>query len=86
MQSTSCRPPQTYDKMNLEGGLNNQQMAEDLLAHANEANKRTFCPQGRVPPTTQVGGGAEPDGDERERQKNDFFHARFILRAMTEDR
>ena len=64
--------------MNLEGGLNNQQMAEDLLAHANEANKRTFCPQGRVPPT-QVGGGAEPDGDERERQKNDFFHARSIL-------
>ena len=24
-------------------------------------------------------GGAEPDGDERERQKNDFFHARSIL-------
>ena len=30
---------------------------------------------------------AEPDGDERERHKNDFFHARSILlRAMTEDR
>ena len=46
--------PTNIRQMNLEGGLNNQQMAEELLAHANEANKRTFCPHGRVPPT-QVG-------------------------------
>ena len=28
---------------------------------------------------------AEPDDEEREHLKNDFFHARSILRTMTED-
>jgi hypothetical protein len=28
---------------------------------------------------------AEPDDEERERLKNDFFHARSIHRTMTED-
>jgi hypothetical protein len=37
-------------------------------------------------PIDANGRPAEPDSEERERQKNNFFHAWSILRAMTEDR
>ena len=68
---------------NLEGGANNQQMAEELLVHVNEATKHFVLTDESLRHKWAAG----PDSDERrERQKNNFFHARSILRAMTEDR
>jgi hypothetical protein len=70
-------------QLHLEGGAKNQQMAEELLAHVNEATKHFFL----TDESHRLKWAADSDSEERARQKNNFFHARSILRAMTtEDR
>ena len=65
-----------------EGGANNQQRAEELLAHVDEVTKHFVL----TDESLRRKWAAESDSEERERQKNNFFHAWSILRAITEDR
>jgi hypothetical protein len=61
---------------------NNQQLAEEQQTYVNEANAQLVLTEASLRRKWE----AEPDDEERERQKNDFFHARSVLRTMTEDR
>ena len=69
--------------VNQEEEANNQQMAVEQQTYVNEANAQLVLTNASLRRKWE----AEPDDDEEhERLKNDFFHARFILRTMTEDR
>ena len=57
-------------------------MAVEQRTYVNEANAQLVLTDAAL----RRKWVAEPDDEERGRLKNDFFHARSILRTMTEDR
>ena len=65
-----------------EGGEANQQMAAVQQTYVNEANAQLVLTDAALRRKWE----AEPDEEQCEHQKNDFFHARSMLRTMTEDR
>ena len=62
--------------------MKNQQVAVEQRTYVNEANAQLVLTDAALRRKWE----AQPDDEERERLKNDFFHARSILRTMTEDR
>ena len=56
---------------------NNQQLAEEQQTYVNEANAQLVLTEASLRRKWE----AEPDDEERERQKNDFFHARSFRSA-----
>ena len=68
--------------VNQEEEPNNQQMAVEQRTQVNEANAQLVLTDASLRRKWE----AEPDDEERERLKNDLFHARFILRTMMKDR
>ena len=69
-------------QVNQEEEAKNQQVAVEQRTYVNEANAQLVLTDAAL----RRKWVAEPDDEERERLKNDFFHARSILRTMTEDR
>jgi hypothetical protein len=61
---------------------NNQQVAAEMQTTVNDANAQLVLTDSDL----QRKWEAVQDDEERERLKNEFFHARSILRTMTEDR
>jgi hypothetical protein len=69
-------------QVNQEEEANNQQVAAEQQTYVNEASAQLVLTDAALKRKWE----AEPDDEERERLKNEFFHARSILRTMTEDR
>ena len=61
---------------------NNQQVAAEQQTYVNEASAQLVLTDAALKRKWE----AEPDDEERERLKNEFFQAHSILRTMTEDR